>query len=260
MQGDLSDAAALSTLLEGSSAIIHSAGSVRGNSQADFDRTNVAGSAALLKAVALHTQPLRFLLISSLAASEPGLSYYSRSKRTGEEQLTPYANLDWLIIRPPAVYGPGDKEMLPVFKLMYRGVAFVPGALDARLSLIHVHDLVNAIITSLRCEDTRHQTLHLHDGRHQGYDWHEIAAIAEDVWGRRVRLLPLPKRALDSVASLNSLRARVIGGAPMLTPAKVRELRHPNWVVDNQHITALTGWEPSIELPQGLELLNIPAL
>ena len=42
----------------------------------------------------------------------------------------------------------------------------------------------------------------------------------------------------------------------MLTPAKLRELRHPDWSVDNREISALTGWQPAIKLRQGLELLK----
>jgi limonene-1,2-epoxide hydrolase len=46
----------------------------------------------------------------------------------------------------------------------------------------------------------------------------------------------------------------------MLTPQKLRELRHPDWVVSNEAITRVTGWEPTITLREGLQALQIPAL
>ena len=91
-------------------------------------------------------QPPRLLLLSSLAAREPELSWYAASKRGGEELLKTHTGLDWIVLRPPAVYGPGDKEMLPVFRAMSRGIAPVPGETTSRISLVHVNDLVMAVI------------------------------------------------------------------------------------------------------------------
>lgn len=239
----------------GCDAVIHAAGVVRGSRQADFDRVNVAGTRALIAAVKSLDPPPRLLLVSSLAAREADLSWYARSKRQGEQLLEREADLDWLIIRPPAVYGPGDREMLPVFQAMARGIATVPGSPEARISLIHVDDLVTAIAACMDNENTRYQTLTACDGKDQGYNWHELAAIVGDSSGRQVRVWPVPGWLLDTIAGLNLRLARLTGRAPMLTPAKLRELRHPDWVVDNEAITALTGWRPRIGLAEGLSLL-----
>ena len=243
-----------------SDAIVHGAGVVRGSSQATFDRVNVTGTAAVLNAIEAQTRRPRLLLLSSLAAREPNLSWYARSKRGGEELIQQSTDLDWVIVRPPAVYGPGDKEMLPVFQAMARGIATVPGSAEARMSLIHVTDLVEAILACLQHGDTRQQTLSLCDGKQNGYNWHELAAIAGDTWARRVRIWCVPSWLLDTVAGLNLRLARLSGGAPMLTPAKLRELRHSDWVVDNNAITATTGWAPSVSLREGLEALKNTAI
>jgi nucleoside-diphosphate-sugar epimerase len=261
INGDLNDAAALRELVAGATAVIHAAGAVRGSCQADFDRVNVTGTASLLAAVnALSSQP-RVLLLSSLAAREPGLSWYAASKRDAELQLAEAgSDLDWIVLRPPAVYGPGDREMLPIFQWMARGIAIVPGSPSARLSLIHVTDLVAAIIACLQTGATRHHTLTLDDGKANGYDWPELAAAAAATWGRPVRLWPIPGWILDTAARLNLSLANITGKAPMLTPAKLRELRHPDWVTDNRQITALTGWVPHTSLRQGLDQLRKAAL
>lgn len=258
--GSLADPNALEQLSTDCAALIHGAGAVRGSCQEDFDRVNVEGTAAVIEAVKSREPPPRLLLLSSLAAMEPQLSWYARSKRRGEELLQREAGLDWVILRPPAVYGPGDKEMLPVFETMSRGLAPVAGSSESRISLIHVSDLVEAIIACLKSEGVTRQTLSPSDGKQDGYDWHEMAAIAGATWSRKVRLWRIPRWLLDSVAAVNLRLARVSGRAPMLTPAKLRELRHPDWVVDNTEITAATGWKPEINLQRGLRELRNSAL
>jgi nucleoside-diphosphate-sugar epimerase len=260
VEGDLNNPSALHQLVSDCAIVIHGAGAVRGSSLQAFEQVNVAGTAALLAAIKSQPKQPRLLLLSSLAAREPGLSWYAHSKRDGEKLLEPEAGLDWVILRPPAVYGPGDKEMLPIFQWMGRGIAFVPGSTEARTSLIHVNDLVDAIIACLNAGDTTQQTLTLCDGKADGYSWRELADIAGTVFGRRVRLWQVPPWLLNSVARLNITIAGVTGGAPMLTPPKLRELRHQDWVVDNAAITAACGWTPSIALRDGLQQLTNSAL
>ena len=196
-------------------------------------------------------------MLSSLAAREPQLSWYAHSKRDGEKLLEQEPELDWVIVRPPPVYGPGDKEMLPIFQMMARGVATVPGSPAARTSLIHVSDLVTAITACLCSADANHQILPLCDGKADGYNWREMADTAAQVWSRKVRLWCVPPWLLNAVAALNSKMAAITGGAPMLTPPKLRELRHEDWVADNRAITAVTAWGPRIGLREGLEQIKI---
>ncbi len=239
-----------------SAAVIHVAGAVRGASPREFDHINVTGTANVLAAVAAQANPPRLLLLSSLAAREPGLSWYAASKRAAEGLLLQRPDLDWVILRPPAVYGPGDREMLSVFRAMARGIAPVPGDAGARISLLHVADLVAACLACLETAAVRGQTLTPCDGRAGGYDWREMADLAAAVWGRRVRLWQVPRWLLDGAAWINVKSARLTGRAPMLTPPKLRELRHRDWVADNSAITRVTGWRPEIDLRRGLEQLH----
>jgi nucleoside-diphosphate-sugar epimerase len=260
VEGDLANTAALQRLCANCDAVVHGAGAVRGNSQADFDQVNVAGTAAVLEAISAQSRPPRLLLLSSIVAREPHISWYAQSKWAGEQVLLQFGDIDRIVVRPPAVYGPGDKEMLPIFQLMQRGIALVPGSPEARISLIYVADLVDAIIALLRSDAAIGQTFTVCDGTPDGYDWHEMAAIAAQHWSRRVRLLRVPHGLLNAVAALNSKLAAITGRAPMLTPPKLRELRHTDWVVDNDAITAATGWTPVVGLRAGLEQLKIPTL
>lgn len=257
--GHLHDRQALAQLVAGSQAIVHCAGAVRGSSLEQFRRINSEGTQNLLVARAGHAPSAQFLLISSLAAREPHLSWYARSKREAEELVADSAG-HWCVLRPPAVYGPGDVEMKTVFDLMKRGIALVPGEPTARHSLIHVDDLVTAIGECLKVEATRSKVLTACDGKTDGYDWLELAAIAAEIYRRPVRLLRPPGVLLDAVATVNLSLARLTGRAPMLTPGKLRELRFDNWVVDNSEITACTGWTPKIGLREGLPTVGGSAL
>ena len=259
IEGDIADRDALQRLVSGTDAVIHLAGAVRGNHLAQFMHTNRDGTALLLEATATWAPGARLVLVSSLAAREPQLSWYAQSKRAAEE-LVQASPLDWVIMRPPPVYGPGDREMQALFDWMARGVALVPGSENARTALIYVDDLVRALVATVSSRGAAHQVLHICDGKAGGYDWREIAAIAGTVYGRPVRLWHPPDPLLDAIAAANLRLSRLTGRAAMLTPAKLRELRHDNWVVDNLAITEATGWTPQTGLHDGLVKLAGSAL
>ncbi|MGD8992790.1 MAG: NAD-dependent epimerase/dehydratase family protein [Desulfobacterales bacterium] len=253
VEGALEDSDSLGRLVRGVDAVVHCAGAVRGATQAHFDRSNVDGVARLVRA-AVEQHPLpRFLLISSLAARAPELSYYTASKRQSEIVLADQVgDMQWLALRPPPVYGPGDKEMLPLLRWMTRGFAFELESGRARYSMLYVDDLAEAIRRCLLNEHILNDVFELHDGHPNGYSLREISATIEQLTAKRVRTVRVPLIVLKALASLNLNAARIFGYAPMLTPGKLRELRHPNWVCDNTTLTRKTGWIPRVSLKEGL--------
>lgn len=251
--GRLEDPASLEALVAGTRAVIHCAGAVRGATREQFDRVNVAGVRHLLQALEQREGPSRLLVLSSLAAREPHLSYYASSKYAGEQVLLHEARRTaWVALRPPAVYGPGDRELLPLFRAMARGFAPVPGAVEARFSMLYVEDLARAVLAWLHSDRVRSDIYTLDDGRPGGYDWQEIADIVARLCRRPVRVVRTPGWLLAGIARLNQAGARLLGYAPMLTPQKLRELRHPDWVCDSAALFAETGWEPRVQLEEGL--------
>ena len=251
--GGLEDEAALARLIEGAGTVIHVAGVVRGRDARDLRPVNAEGGARVARvAHAQHTPP-RVILISSLAAREPQLSPYAASKREGEARLAD-SGLDHAILRPPALYGPGDRELVPLFETMARGIVPLPGITGARASLLHVEDLARAVLALVAPPVPG--TFELDDGHPGGYSWEEIATIVEAVAGRgRGWRVPLPGAILRPVATANLFAARLFGYQPMLSPGKLRELRHPDWVADNTALSAATGWVPQIPLAEGLRAL-----
>ena len=196
---------------------------------------------------------VRLLLISSLAAREPHLSFYAASKHRAEELLeSDGRDVAWTILRPPAVYGPGDREMLSIFRLMARGIAVTPGSPEARFSLLYVSDLSSAAIAWLRMDAPQHQTFEIDDGRTTGYDWYDIRDIVEELCGRKIRVIRAAKWLLDLPAWINSRIGAAFGTSPMLTTQKLRELRHQDWVSDNSAFCQAANWQPMMSLSEGL--------
>jgi nucleoside-diphosphate-sugar epimerase len=245
----LDDLPGLREAVTGVSAVVYCAGSVRGRTFEDFAPANVHGVRHVAGVLSELDAPPPMLLISSLAASRPDVSPYAASKAKGERVLREHEALAWTILRPPAVYGPGDKEMRPILAWMRRGFAFVPGPPGQRLSLLHVEDLASAVVAWLRhWPSCRHQVFAIDDGRPGGYDWD---AMAEAVSDRPVRQLRVATGLLTLAARLNSGASKVLGYAPMLTPGKVRELIQPSWIGDNAAFSRATGWSPRIGLREG---------
>jgi nucleoside-diphosphate-sugar epimerase len=252
--GDIEDIDSLRRLVCGAEAVVHCAGAVRGASQDYFNRVNSAGVARLAQAATEHYPPPRFLMISSLVAREPGISPYAASKRQGEAALAATAKeMEWTVLRPPAVYGPGDKELLPLLRWIGRGIALVPGAGHARrFSLLYVEDLAEAVIRWLKSDGCGGDVFELHDDRSGGYTWSDVIKTIALLRARPVLRVRVPVTVLAALTRLNLMAARMVGYAPMLTPGKLRELMHPDWVCDNTPFSKATGWKPQIPLEEGL--------
>ncbi len=253
--GSLEDDEALNALVTGTDAVIHCAGAVRGASRVDFDKVNEAGALRVALAAARQPHMPRFLLISSLAAREPKLSHYAASKWRGECAVkTVSDNLRWTVLRPPAVFGPGDRELLPLFQSMAKGFAPLPAGAKGRFSMIYVDDLAAAVVHWLAADAGYGQILELDDGRVNGYDWDTVLDIGGRVLreGGTVRRVPIPVTLLKIAAFTNLAAAQMLGYAPMLTPGKIREITHPDWLCDNHEITQVTGWQPAFDLERGL--------
>lgn len=258
--GTLADTAAMERLVSGAFAVVHCAGRVRGSSLQDFLHTNLKGTANLLQVSVLQNPQPRFLLVSSLAAREPQLSWYADSKRQGEQYLIEHAgSMPWTIFRPTAVYGPGDRELVPLFRATRLGLLPMTGTLSARFGLIYVDDLVAAILCWLNSETVVRGVYELDDGTPGGYDHGAVKKIASLVWKRPVYSLPVPTSIIRLLASLNLGLARLLQYSPMLTPGKVRELQHPDWVCDNSELTRTLGWQPRRQLQDALPQAVLPA-
>jgi nucleoside-diphosphate-sugar epimerase len=254
--GDLDDAQALQKLVQGASAIIHLAGLIKALNKADFLAANAGGTERLLVAAAAVNPTAAFLHVSSLAAREPQLSPYAASKRASEERVQQFVGQrPWAVIRPPAVYGPGDQATLPLFRAAKSGFLPYPAAAGARVSLIHVEDLAAAILAAV-------QQLHvgalatgtkveIDDGHAGGYDWAEIIQALTLAVDHPIRSIRLPRSLLVPIAAANALYCRLRGQADVFVPAKLGELYHRDWVATESTLPETCHWKPGFDLEQG---------
>ncbi|MDX2224374.1 MAG: NAD-dependent epimerase/dehydratase family protein [Rhodospirillaceae bacterium] len=250
--GDLNDADALAGLVAGAEAVIHLAGSIKALTRDDFFRANLDGTRHLAQAAARAAGRPRLVHVSSLAAREPRLSPYAASKRAAEQALRPFAEaLPLAIVRPPAVYGPGDRETLRIFRLAARGIVPVPAVAGARFSLIHGADAAAAIVAALDLAvrpGATPEPWEPDDGRAGGYGWADVVAAAAGAVGRTPRLVSIPVPALYVGGLAGSLTAWLTRRPGMLTWSKVPELAHPDWVAVGGGVP---GFTPRWRLPEG---------
>jgi uncharacterized protein YbjT (DUF2867 family) len=246
VDGALDRPETLAKLCAGADAVVHVAGAINAPSRAAFEAINVAGTANVIDA-ARKAGVKRFVHISSLSAREPKLSAYGWSKARSE-RLVAASGLDWTIVRPPAVYGPGDKETFELFKMARRGLVALPP--KGHFSVIHVDDLCRLILALLDEADTWSQIYEPDDGREGGWDHRHFARTLGRLYGKRAATFALPKPVLRVASGLDRLFRR--GGAK-LTPDRVGYFCHPDWVVAAERRPPPSLWQPEVKTATGLK-------
>ncbi|UYY59520.1 NAD-dependent epimerase/dehydratase family protein [Sphingomonas sp. S2-65] len=244
IRGDLAAREAMITLCAGAEAVIHVAGVVNAPDRAGFAAGNIDGTRNMLRAAA-DAGVRRFVHVSSLAAREPRLSAYGWSKAEGDA-LVQASGLDWTIVRPPAIYGPGDLEMLELFKLAKHGLALLPPG--GRLSVIEVGDLGRLLLALAATSNCPH-ILDPDDGREHGWSHREFALAIGAATGRRIAAFALPRLVLKAGAHVDRL---VRGKNAKLTPDRVDYFCHADWVSDPARRPPANLWLPGIDTPAGL--------
>lgn len=249
IKGDLENAEALKNLLTDVDVVVHAAGAIKALNRETFFKINREGTRAVLAAAKAAGVP-KCVLVSSLAARAPDLSSYAASKRGAERVAEDYANnLEVVILRPPAIYGPGDDETVRLFQMAVNGFVLAPASKASRASLIHVGDVATAILVC--CEQTQSQLiLEIDDGTLGGHTWHDLALAAGLATGRSVKIVHLPGIFVWIMGFLGTLKAAITRSPAMLTLSKAPELLHQDWVVTE---SGPHGWHPKWTLEAGFK-------
>ena len=244
VNGALDDKASLATLCEDAEAVIHVAGVLTADA-AGFEAGNVAGTRAMLNA-AVAAGVKRFVHVSSLAAREPQLSLYGASKARSET-LVKTAPIEWSIVRPPAVYGPGDNETLDLFKMAKAGVVMLPP--EGRFSVIHAADLADLLLALITLQAPYGLTVEPDDGKAGGYSPEEFARMLGKAFDRKVLALSMSALAIRAGAAIDGF---LRGDRAKLTADRASYFCHPDWVVSQGHRPPPDLWQPRIPTAQGL--------
>lgn len=243
--GSLEDRSALHELVTDVDAVIHLAGVITAPDAAGFARGNVAGTLAML-AAATAGGVHRFVHVSSLAAREPKLSLYGGSKERAEE-LIRSSGLEWSIVRPPAVYGPGDRETLELFRMAKVGLMLMPP--HGRVSLIHARDLADLLLALAGPAAPSSTLIEPDDGNPGGWTHKQFARELGRAVGTKPAVVSAPGLFLKLAARADQLFR---GPKAKLTVDRAAYFSHRNWVVDPKLGPPPELWHPKIPTEQGL--------
>lgn len=243
MDGALDQPDSLKALVQGCDAVIHIAGLLNGRTVAEFETVNVEGTKAIVTA-AKDAGIRRFVHVSSLAARHPEISMYGASKARSEE-IVQASGLDYTIVRPPAVYGPGDKETLDLFRMARLGIVLLPSA--GRLSLIHVDDLVSLLLAL--CSGDAPSSLIVEPSDGADFSQREFARKLGSAVGRSNLALRVPGLVLRAGARIDEF---VRGREAKLTRDRAAYFAHPDWTADPAKGVPHSLWRPSIPTDDGL--------
>jgi nucleoside-diphosphate-sugar epimerase len=190
----------------------------------------------------------RFIFVSSLSAREPQLSAYGASKARAEK-LVRASGLDWTIVRPPAIYGPRDQELLALFKAVKWGLVPMPQR-QGRASYIHVDDLARLLLALVPGgEGISAQTFEPDDGEPGGWAHNEFARALGHAVGRRPLVLHF---APNLLAFAGRASRWLLGDKAKLTPDRASYMSHPDWVSSPAAQVPKALWQPQISLADGL--------
>ncbi|MCP4567162.1 MAG: NAD-dependent epimerase/dehydratase family protein [FCB group bacterium] len=246
--------------------VIHLAGLIKAKSQADFYRVNQEGVTNLLNAVKNHNLGIKkFVLVSSVAASGPAegtprkesdlpqpITTYGRSKLAGEIAAEAFVDLIPIsVIRPPAVYGPGDRAIFTLFDLVNKGFKPYMGGGHNRVQMVYVDDLAMAIARVLEVEDRSGEVYFIAES--QAHTIREMLDIMAELLSKKAMGIPIPRPPLVVIAWLSEMFFRMIGRIPLFSREKVRELT-ANWELDVSKARQHLGFETRMDFRTGAQL------
>jgi len=274
VKGDLSEIEVLWDALDGVDTVYHIAGRTRAPTEEEFYEANVQGTLNLLGAVKHAAPDLdRVLVTSSLAAVgrceqdvatedaplQP-VSMYGRSKAQMEKalrdrpEMTPESYAETLpltVVRPPAVYGPRDRDILDFFRAVQRHVCPIVGSGSAQtLSLVHAHDLAAGMVDAAHHPSTEGETYHL--GSTRPYAWTDVKHAATEALDTWAVTIPVPGPLLGAVGAVSEAWGALTGTHPPLNRDKAREIRHACTACSMEKAQQDFDYNPSTPLDEGV--------
>ncbi|HEX6765795.1 MAG TPA: NAD-dependent epimerase/dehydratase family protein [Polyangiaceae bacterium] len=268
VEGAVDDAPSVRAAARGVTGIVHAAGLIKAKGPDEFMRVNRGGTETLVAAALENRATLqRFVLVSSLAALRPSqgdgqpipedceprpVTDYGRSKLAAERvALAKKDEMSVVIVRPPAIYGPRDREILAFFKSIKLGVLPLLGSTQNKLSMIYGSDCGAACVAALDANVPSGSAYHFDDGA--VHTMEELIRLTETAMGQRARFrFHLPRRLVETAALGAELYGKATNKAVMLTRDKLNEL-FEQWVCDSSRARRDLGWSPEVPFEVGIQ-------
>lgn len=264
--GSLSDKNSLNRGIEDCDYIFHVAGVTKARTEAEYFAGNFEGTRNLADVCLENTgQIKRFVNISSQAAVGPSptmmpideshtpnpLTYYGKSKLAGEQYVMQFTEkMKITNLRPPAVYGPRETDILEFFRTVKTGVIPQLGGVDKYLSLIHVKDLVRGIHMAAENPVATGKTYFLTSA--EPYSWKEISRIALKIFGKKGFRIPVPLVVIKGVAVVSEGIAAMTKKPALINQQKIIEMKQDFWTCSPDKARKELGFESEIGLEEGI--------
>jgi nucleoside-diphosphate-sugar epimerase len=182
------------------------------------------------------------------------LTWYGKSKLAAETRVRDWGEQNgenFVILRPSAVYGPRDRDMLVYFRLIKKGLFILPVEAENRFSLLHVADLVDAVIRA--AQYPAHGETYFVSGD-EACTWERFGNAIKSALNKahplKVVLPPFTQHVGPLVCDLISH----LRGKPLfMSRQKMLELKQPAWLCSNRKIKARLQWAPRIPLEKGIK-------
>ena len=264
--GSVEDASSVDAAMKGVDAVVHAAGLVKARSAAEFHEVNVQGTVNLLDAAEKHAPGLkRFVHVSSLEASGPSkdrkpvpvtqeepCTSYGRSKLAAERAvLARKDRLPVIVLRPAAIYGARDHEILDAFKSVSRGLLPMIAGGTALYTFVHGSDCAAACVKAIEADVPSGGVYFVDDGA-QPITQKVFLGMVEEAVGKKALLrVSLPKGLLKGVSMGVQAFGKATNKAVMLTPEKANMLLQ-DLICESSATRKDLGWEPKVSLKDGL--------
>jgi len=264
--GDLFNREALRTAVRDVDYVYHSAGLTKAKTTEGYFTANATGTQTLLAAVVEHAPRIRrFIHVSSQAAAGPSPDATPITEDTPPRPITSYGRSKWeserachrvmdmipvTIVRPPAVYGPRDRDVFEFFHTMSRGLQPMIGFHDKTVSLIHVTDLVRGFVMAGEHEAAKGRTYFITSGT--VYGWREIGDVTREALGTRTLRVRIPVFGVYVVAAIAEALAAFSAKPALINIEKARDMVQDRWTCDGTRAKQELGFEAAIPLPEGV--------
>jgi dihydroflavonol-4-reductase len=266
VRGSLEDGGSLRAAADGCDAVVHAAGLIKAARPSDLHAVNADGTLRLLEAcLRARRPPRRFVLVSSLAAQGPAagapldpaspprpVSRYGESKLRAERIALAFADrLEVVVVRPPAVYGPGDRETLSFFRIAAAGFRPRLAGRDLRLSLVHAEDLGDGLAAAAAAPAAAAGRVY-HLCHREVLTFGGVMDAMAAAVGTRGRAVVLPRALLRGAGAVAEVAAALLGRIPDFGRDKARELVARAWTADPSTAARDLGWTARILSSEGI--------
>lgn len=264
--GDLFDREAMERAVAGVDYVYHSAGLTKARTPEGYYRANQEGTRNLLNAMLSRSPQIRrFVHISSQAAVGPSpssapineefpanpLTTYGKSKRKAEEEvLAVSSRMPVTICRPPAVYGPRDKDIFEFFNTYRKGLQPIVGFSEKYVSLVHVTDLVRGFVMAAESEAARGQVYFISSDR--AYGWKEVGEVTRAAMGRGAIRVRIPEPLVYVISAFAEIGAKFSSKPALINLEKARDMVQDYWTCDSSKAARDFGYRQEISLEEGI--------